>query len=223
MEEIMNDIAIKPRSVRKLINEGKIEIKDLVNYAISSQNPDYILNMALFTNSIRLASELIKIGNLDYLLILAKDENTSNKIRMFILGALIASNNPRCIFWAAKHIVASNKKLSNFLEQFEDIIGLDYIKCIHINDSKNEVNSHKDRHANIGFGTLGFDTIYKIVHALIELRDDMYMFLAHRDIVGGPDEEIKFALEEMQTPYKVREDDAKRIYKPAFKSLKKVS
>ena len=207
MEEIMNDIAIKPRTIRRLVNEGKIEIKDLVNYAISSQNPDYILNMALFTNSIRLASELIKIGNLDYLLILAKDENTSNKIRMFILGALIASNNPRCIFWAAKHIVASNKKLSNFLEQFEDAIIA----------TKNPRYIYK-----FALEVNGAD-VNKLIHALIELRDDMYMFLAHRDIVGGPDEEIKFALEEMQTPYKVREDDAKRIYKPAFKSLKKVS
>ena len=35
---------------------------------------------------------------------------------------------------------------------------------IHVNDSKNERGAHKDRHANIGFGTIGFETLNKIVH-----------------------------------------------------------
>ncbi len=48
------------------------------------------------------------------------------------------------------------------INEFDKIIGLDYLKCIHINDSKNILNSHKDRHENIGFGTLGFDTIMQI-------------------------------------------------------------
>ncbi len=50
-----------------------------------------------------------------------------------------------------------------FLDKFEELIGLKYIKCIHINDSKNAVGSHKDRHANIGFGTLGFLVIKNIL------------------------------------------------------------
>ena len=53
---------------------------------------------------------------------------------------------------------------SEFLNTFASVIGLNYIKCIHINDSKNPRSSHKDRHANIGFGTLGFDTIYNIIN-----------------------------------------------------------
>ncbi len=50
-----------------------------------------------------------------------------------------------------------------FLLEFDKIVGLKYVKCIHINDSKNILGSHKDRHENIGFGSLGFDTIYKII------------------------------------------------------------
>lgn len=51
-----------------------------------------------------------------------------------------------------------------FLEKFDAIIGLDKIGCIHINDSKNVRGSHKDRHENFGFGTLGFDTLISIVY-----------------------------------------------------------
>ncbi len=50
------------------------------------------------------------------------------------------------------------------MEEFDKIIGLDRLKVLHINDSKNPQGSHKDRHANIGFGTIGFDTLNKIVH-----------------------------------------------------------
>lgn len=50
------------------------------------------------------------------------------------------------------------------LDEFDRIIGLDRLKVVHVNDSKNPQGSHKDRHANIGFGTIGFDALNKIVH-----------------------------------------------------------
>ncbi len=50
------------------------------------------------------------------------------------------------------------------LEEFDRIIGLDRLKVIHVNDSKNERGAHKDRHANIGHGYIGFDALNKIVH-----------------------------------------------------------
>ena len=50
------------------------------------------------------------------------------------------------------------------LEEFDKIIGLDRLKVIHVNDSKNPQGSHKDRHANIGFGTIGFDALSYVVH-----------------------------------------------------------
>ena len=49
-------------------------------------------------------------------------------------------------------------KFDDFLDQF------DKIKCIHINDSKNITNSHKDRHENIGFGNIGFDTLMSVIY-----------------------------------------------------------
>lgn len=48
------------------------------------------------------------------------------------------------------------------IKEFDDVIGLEYLKVIHVNDSKNPHASHKDRHENIGFGFLGFDTLMKI-------------------------------------------------------------
>ncbi|GMB07602.1 endonuclease IV [Thermolongibacillus altinsuensis] len=50
------------------------------------------------------------------------------------------------------------------LEQFDRIIGLDRLKVLHINDSKNPCGSRKDRHENIGFGHIGFAALNYIVH-----------------------------------------------------------
>lgn len=50
------------------------------------------------------------------------------------------------------------------LDDFDKIIGLNQLKVIHVNDSKNPIASHKDRHANIGYGTIGFDKLIKIIY-----------------------------------------------------------
>jgi deoxyribonuclease-4 len=47
---------------------------------------------------------------------------------------------------------------------FDEIVGLDRISVIHVNDSKNERGAAKDRHENIGFGHIGFDTLLKIIY-----------------------------------------------------------
>lgn len=50
------------------------------------------------------------------------------------------------------------------LAEFDGIIGLDRLKVVHLNDSKNERGARKDRHENIGFGTIGFDALNYIAH-----------------------------------------------------------
>ena len=55
-------------------------------------------------------------------------------------------------------------KFDEVLDLFDSIIGIDKIGCIHVNDSKNDIGSHKDRHENIGFGTIGFDNLIKIIY-----------------------------------------------------------
>lgn len=65
------------------------------------------------------------------------------------------------------HLNDAGYDLNDFdkiLEEFDNVVGIKYLKVIHINDSKNEINSHKDRHENIGFGTIGFDNLIKIIY-----------------------------------------------------------
>lgn len=61
--------------------------------------------------------------------------------------------------------------LDGVLEQFDKIIGLKKLYAVHLNDSKNPFNSHKDRHETIGNGSLGLDTFSKVINhpALREL------------------------------------------------------
>ncbi len=52
----------------------------------------------------------------------------------------------------------------NILNQFDEIIGLDKLNVLHINDSINEIGARKDRHANIGEGTIGLDNLATVIH-----------------------------------------------------------
>lgn len=54
--------------------------------------------------------------------------------------------------------------LDGVLKEFDRIVGLDRLKALHVNDSKNPMGSHKDRHACIGQGSLGAETFRKIVN-----------------------------------------------------------
>ena len=56
------------------------------------------------------------------------------------------------------------REFDQFLDLFDQMIGISRIGCVHINDSKNEINSHNDRHENIGFGTIGFETLLSVVY-----------------------------------------------------------
>lgn len=78
------------------------------------------------------------------------------------------------------------------MEQFDRILGKDQIAVFHINDSKNERGAGKDRHENIGLGTIGFDALYYIVQ--------------HRDFLDIP--------KILETPYVKDAVDAKKSYPP---------
>ncbi len=59
--------------------------------------------------------------------------------------------------------------LDSVLKEFDLIIGLDYLKALHVNDSKNPFASHKDRHEKIGEGSLGTETFKAVVrHPLLQ-------------------------------------------------------
>jgi len=54
--------------------------------------------------------------------------------------------------------------LDGVLDEFDRVIGLNYLKAIHLNDSKNPFESHKDRHEVIGGGNLGIDAFERIIN-----------------------------------------------------------
>ena len=67
-----------------------------------------------------------------------------------------------CHIYDAGYDIVNN--LDGVLEEFDRIIGLDRLKAIHLNDSKNPFKSHKDRHEKIGEGFLGIDAITNIIN-----------------------------------------------------------
>ena len=65
------------------------------------------------------------------------------------------------------HIHDAGYDVSQFdqiLDEFDRIIGLDRLKVIHVNDSKNVQGAKKDRHANLGEGHIGFEALCNVVH-----------------------------------------------------------
>lgn len=54
--------------------------------------------------------------------------------------------------------------LDGVLDEFDRVIGLDRLKALHMNDSKNPFESHKDRHEKIGEGSIGFDAMVRIIN-----------------------------------------------------------
>ena len=56
------------------------------------------------------------------------------------------------------------EQLDDVLETFDRVLGLDRLKAIHLNDSKNPMGSHKDRHEQIGKGSLGLEAVVRIIN-----------------------------------------------------------
>lgn len=79
--------------------------------------------------------------------------------------------------------------LDNVLDEFDRVIGLKYLKAIHLNDSKNPFKSHKDRHEKIGEGSIGLNTFNNIVNN--ERLKDIPMFLETPNDLDGYKEEIE--------------------------------
>jgi deoxyribonuclease-4 len=67
-----------------------------------------------------------------------------------------------CHIYDAGYDIVNN--LDGALDEFDSVIGLERLKAIHLNDSKNVFESHKDRHATIGNGTLGLQTITNVIN-----------------------------------------------------------
>lgn len=79
--------------------------------------------------------------------------------------------------------------LDGVLEEFDKTIGLSRLKAVHLNDSKNPMGSHKDRHEKIGQGNIGADAMARIInHPALK---DLPFYLETPNDIGGYAEEIK--------------------------------
>lgn len=67
-----------------------------------------------------------------------------------------------CHLYDAGYDLVNN--LENVIKEFDQLIGLDKLLVLHINDSKFGLNSHKDRHENLGLGKIGFEALLKIIY-----------------------------------------------------------
>ncbi|MGJ7921393.1 deoxyribonuclease IV [Neobacillus sp. LXY-4] len=88
------------------------------------------------------------------------------ELAMIIDGVVYSDKLSVCFDTCHTHDAGYNivDDFDGVLNEFDKIIGIDRIKVLHINDSKNERGMRKDRHENIGFGKIGFQTLNYIVH-----------------------------------------------------------
>ncbi len=76
------------------------------------------------------------------------------------------------------------------LEEFDKVIGIENLKAVHINDSKNSIGSHKDRHEKIGKGHIGIDAIENIINNRY-LKNLPFILETPHDSIEGYAQEIK--------------------------------
>ena len=92
-----------------------------------------------------------------------------------------------CHVWDGGYDIAGD--LDGVLEEFDRVIGLDRLRAIHLNDSKNPLGAHKDRHAPIGEGCIGFDALAAVTNHPA-LRDLPFFLETPQDDLSGWGREI---------------------------------
>jgi len=153
----------------ELIRSAAIGFNKLVLHPGCHLHQDYKIALKQIINGINLS---IKKANNNVVVCLetmagkgTEMATNLNQLHDIILG--INDQNKIGVCLDTCHLSDSGVNLNNFdqyLNEFDKLIGLDKIKCMHINDSKNPLDSHKDRHESIGYGYIGFETLVKIVN-----------------------------------------------------------
>jgi len=91
--------------------------------------------------------------------------NSLAELRTIIDGVKVKSKIGVCLDTCHLHDAGYDMhNFDDYLKSFDQAIGLDKLKCLHINDSKNSLGTHKDRHENIGFGNIGFEVLSNIIY-----------------------------------------------------------
>ena len=90
-----------------------------------------------------------------------------------------------CHVWDGGYDIGSD--LNGVLEEFDRTLGLDRLKAIHLNDSKNPLGAHKDRHEKLGQGCIGLETLKNVVNHPA-LRDLPFILETPNDLTGYQEE-----------------------------------
>lgn len=93
-----------------------------------------------------------------------------------------------CHVYDAGYDIVNN--LDDVIEEFDRVIGLDRLKAIHINDSKNPFSSHKDRHEKIGEGSIGVEAFERIINHP-KLKDLPFFLETPQEDLSGYGKEIE--------------------------------
>ncbi len=70
-----------------------------------------------------------------------------------------------CHAFAAGYDLRTEQAVNTVIEKFEEVLGWDRLKVVHLNGSKGDLNAHKDRHEHIGLGKIGMDGFRNILHS----------------------------------------------------------
>ncbi|MFX0062102.1 MAG: deoxyribonuclease IV [Candidatus Hermodarchaeota archaeon] len=170
------NIEIREKAISRLIIEieraNKFEVQSLVLHPGS--NPDNKKGLELIIKGLNHVFDIVDADSSKFKILLETMTGQWNSIGEqfeqlnYIIENIEKSENigicfDTCHVFAAGYDIRGYKGYENILREFEKVIGLDKIQVIHLNDSKYELGSKKDRHCAIGEGLIGIQTFHAIV------------------------------------------------------------
>ncbi|WP_342269426.1 deoxyribonuclease IV [Spiroplasma endosymbiont of Aspidapion aeneum] len=156
--------------ISEILTADKIGIKKLVLHPGSKLDGD--LNLSLDSLADSLNKIIAKTKNSKSIICLETMAGKGNEIGKnfeqlaYVIEKVIDKSRIGVCFDTC-HLHDAGYDLSNFdavINQFDQVVGIEYLQVIHLNDSKNIIGAHKDRHENIGYGEIGFENLLNVVY-----------------------------------------------------------
>lgn len=111
--------------------------------------------------------------------------STFEQLKQILDGVILSDKMGVCLdtchVYDGGYDIVNN--LDGVLEEFDQVIGLNRLRAIHLNDDMNPIGSHKDRHAKIGEGSLGLEAITRIINHP-QLRELPFFLETPNDLMG---------------------------------------
>ena len=154
------------------VEKATVLISDMLNYAMDQEElPKYVLLETMAGKGTEVGRTFEELASII--------DRTERKDR---LGVCLDT----CHVYDGGYDIVND--LDGVLRHFDEVIGLSRLHAIHLNDDKNPLGSHKDRHEKIGEGTLGLDAIARIInHPLLR---DLPFYLETPNELPGYKKEI---------------------------------